>query len=83
MDEFDLDYTKIGLDDLDLIIINISEENWNNIKYLQSAYNCIKKNTYASFRLKMDNGNLSTELTQHMALITLNCRITELENTNV
>ena len=83
MDEFNLDYTKIGLDDLDLIIINISEENWKDIKYLQSARDCIKNNKCARFRLKMDNGNLSTELTQHMALITLNCRITELENTNV
>lgn len=83
MDEFDLDYTKIGLDDLDLIIINISEENWNNVKYLQSACDCIKNNKRARFRLKIDSGNLSTELTQHMALITLKCRIAELENTNV
>ena len=83
MNEDNLDYTKIGLDDLDLIIINISEENWNDIKYLQSARDYIKNNKCARFRLKMNNGNLSTELTQHMALITLNCRITELENTNV
>ena len=53
MDEFDLDYTKIGLDDLDLIIINISEENWNDIKYLQSARDCIKNNKCARFRLIM------------------------------
>ena len=42
MNEDNLDYTKIGLDDLDLIIINISEENWEDIKYLQSARDCIK-----------------------------------------
>ena len=83
MNEDNLDYTKIGLDDLDLIIINISEENWNNIKYLQSAYDCIKKNTYASFRLKISNGELTTELNQYMALVTLNCRIAEIENINM
>ena len=83
MNEDNLDYTKIGLDDLDLIIINISEENWKNIKYLQLAYNCIKENTYASFRLKISNGELTTELNQYMALVTLNCRIAELENINM
>lgn len=83
MNEDNLDYTKIGLDDLDLIIINISEENWNNIKYLKLAYDCIKENTCASFRLKINNGKLTTELNQYMALVTLNCRIAELENTNM
>ena len=82
----DLNYTVIKLDNFDLIIITINQDSWNNIDKLKKIYKFIKENKYADFRLIMDNNQtntISAELNEHGALVTIKCRITELENTQV
>ena len=56
------------------------------IDKLKKIYKFIKENKYADFRLMMDNNQtntISAELNEYGALVTIKCRITELENTQV
>lgn len=81
----DADYTLISLDTFDLIIITINQNSWNNIDKLKSIYTFIKEHKAADFRLMIDNGEentISAELNERGAIITINRRIAELENTN-